>query len=71
LNLTPDNIETISTVRKGPGYIPSFKSFILGSKDKTLEAANFINDLVSIRVYLDGSGFEGGIGASAVLYIED
>jgi hypothetical protein len=30
-----------------------------------------MNKLSPVRVYCDGSGFKGGIGASALLYIKD
>jgi hypothetical protein len=30
-----------------------------------------MNELSPVRVYCDGSGFKGGIGASALLYIKD
>ncbi|KAF5374631.1 hypothetical protein D9615_008911 [Tricholomella constricta] len=35
-----------------------------------LREANRIHDLAPVSVYCDGSGFEGGIGASAVLYVD-
>ena len=41
------------------------------SKDATLTFANLTNASVPVRIYSDGSGFEGGIGASALLYIND
>jgi hypothetical protein len=36
-----------------------------------LDFANLTNTIVPIRVYSDGSGFEGGIGASVQLFIKD
>ena len=36
-----------------------------------LPLAVLTNDTVPVHVYRDGSGFEGRIGASALLYIND
>jgi ribonuclease HI len=69
--LNPKEIKSISPVRHTPGYSPSFKSIIAPSKEDALEFANITNIVVPIRVYSDGSGFKGGIGASALLYIKD
>ena len=41
------------------------------SKDNALTFANLLNSTVPVQVYSDGSGFEGSIGASALLYIND
>ena len=41
------------------------------SKDKALTFANLTNSTIPVCVYSDGSGYEGGIGASALLYIND
>ena len=41
------------------------------SKDAALTLANLTNSSIPVRIYSDGSGFEGGIGASALLYIND
>ena len=70
-DINPKNIETISPVRRSPGYIPSFESIIPPSKDVALTFANLTNSTVPVRAYSDGSGFEGGIGASALLYINN
>jgi hypothetical protein len=69
--LKPDDIETISPVRRSPGYIPAFEVVIPPSKEDALLLATITNRSIPVRVYSDGSGFEGGIGASAVLYIKD
>ena len=49
----------------------SFDLIIPPSKDAALTFVNLTNTSVPVRVYSDGSGFEGGIGASALLYIND
>ena len=70
-DINPKDIETINPVRRSPGYIPSFESIIPPSKDAALTFANLTDSTVPVRVYSDSSGFEGGIGASALLYIND
>ena len=69
--LNPKDIESISLVRQSPGYNPVFKSVVLPSKETALPLANLTNSTVPVQVYSDGSGYEGGIGASALLYIND
>ena len=49
----------------------SFKSLIPPTKDTALDFTNITNTIIPILVYSDGSGFEGGIGASALLFIKD
>ena len=66
--LSPNAVETISTVRRSPGYVEAFDSFICDSKDQALEVARALERHYPVQVFCDGSGFEGGVGASAVLY---
>src|ERR1700730_17085242 len=66
-NIAPDDVETISAVRRSPGYRTSFTSFICNSKEQALAKAEVIEYTHPVQVYCDGSGFEGGIGAAAVL----
>ena len=66
--INPREIEVIDPVRRSPGYAPTFDLIIPPSKDAALTFANLTN---ATRIYSDGSGFEGGIGASALLYIND
>jgi ribonuclease HI len=40
-------------------------------KEAALLLANLTNSTIPIQVYSDGSSFEGGIGAAALLYIND
>jgi ribonuclease HI len=61
----------IDPVRRSPSYVPSFNLIIPPSKDAALTFANLTNTSVPVRVYSDGSGFKGGIGMSALLYIND
>ena len=69
--LNPKDIETISPVRQSPGYNPAFKSVIPLSKEAALPLTNLTNSTIPVWVYSDGSGYEGGIGAAALLYIND
>ena len=66
LQVPPDKIETIATVRREPTWASSISSQIAASKDLA-EQAELCNE-ADIKVYSDGSGFEGGIGAAAILY---
>lgn len=67
--LRPDEIETITPIRRRPSYRPSFEVIIKDSKKIALTAANELESQQPIRVYCDGSGYEGGVGAAAILYI--
>jgi len=69
--LSPDDVETISAVRRSPSYNASFATHISDSKEKALEVAEKIERIHPVQVFCDGSGFEGGIGASAVLYVNN
>ena len=69
--LKHNDIETISPVRRSPGYNPAFNIVIPPSKEAVLPLANLTNSTIPVQVYSDGSGYEGGIGASVLLYIND
>jgi ribonuclease HI len=71
INGNPGEIETITPSRRSPGYTPSFKTVIPPSKEDALPLAILSNATAPIRIYSDGSGYEGGIGASALLYIKE
>ena len=64
-------MEMISQVRRSPGYNPAFKTVIPPSKEAALPFVNLTNSTMPVQVYSDGSGYEGGIGAVALLYIND
>jgi ribonuclease HI len=66
--VTPNSIESISTVRRRPNYKKKFSTHIAQDKEKALTAANTLHKS-KYTVYSDGSGFEGGAGAAAVMYI--
>ena len=69
--VNPKEVEDINLARRSPGYVPSFNTMIPSSKDKVLTFANLTNSTIPVHVYSDGSGYEGGIGASALLYINN
>ncbi|KAF7970993.1 hypothetical protein HWV62_22243 [Athelia sp. TMB] len=66
--LKPELVETITPLRRGPNYEPPHSTHIAPDKDAALTIARLINDTAPVRVYVDGSGYKGGIGAAAVLY---
>ena len=70
-HINPREIEVIDPVRRSPSYVPMFDLIIPPSKDAALMFANLTNTSVPVRVYSDGSGFKGGIGVSALLYINN
>jgi len=58
--------EEIAPVCFGPKWHPVFLVQIPGSKEAVVEAAKSVD--ADVRAYSDGSGFNGGIGVSVVLY---
>ena len=66
--LNPKNTEIIDPVCRRPNYKPAFKMFIESNKESALTKANTNHTTTCYKVYCDGSGFEGGTGALAVLY---
>ena len=63
--IKPDMIETIDTLRKSPRWRSPFKTEILSTKDEALQAEK--EREVDMKIYSDGSGHDGHIGAAAVL----
>jgi len=66
LKVHPDEIEKIPPIRKHPHWESAIKTVIPENKDQA--EARELNNEADIRVYSDGSGYEGGVGAAAVLY---
>ena len=67
-DIVPSSIETISPVRRRPNYKPKFTTHIAADKERALTRATTLHN-TTYTVYSDGSGFENGIGAAAVMYI--
>ncbi|KAG5726184.1 hypothetical protein E4T56_gene14728 [Termitomyces sp. T112] len=65
----PTSIETVHSIHRQPNYHPSLTTHIMDDKDAALVAITNTHVSTSISVYCDGYGFEGGIGTSAVLYV--
>jgi ribonuclease HI len=64
--LKPKLMEKIAAVRQGPKWESDVAIRIAGSKETA--KAEDLADGTPIKVYTDGSGLEGHIGAAAVLY---
>lgn len=62
----PEQMEKIEAVRKKPGWKSSMAVVIPSSKEAALAAEEA--DDAEWKVYTDGSGIDGRIGAAAVLY---
>jgi hypothetical protein len=67
----PKVVETISPVRRSPGYILAFKTIIPPDKDEAFAMVVITNEMAPVHIYTDGSGFEGGIRSAALLYIRE
>jgi ribonuclease HI len=64
--LKPHLVETVTAVRMKPSWTPRLAVRIAGSKEKAVLEDEM--ERSAVRVYSDGSGIEGMIGAAAVLY---
>ena len=65
LKLKPDLTEKISTMRQGPKRKPNLTLHITESKEKVKEEEA---EQSRVKGYTDSSGYEGWVGAVAVLY---
>ena len=61
-----DNTKTIQPVRQTPKWNAAFKVRIAPTKDQATDEES--GDSAPVRIFSDGSGIEGNIGAAAVLY---
>jgi ribonuclease HI/exonuclease III len=64
-------VETIDAVRRRPGYAKPMITKIDESKEEAIKEDDKEREPGEIRVYADGSGFEGYAGACAVLTRDD
>jgi ribonuclease HI len=67
-NISTMRMEKISATRGPPNFSPNITTRIDNSKELALEHDKSIED-VGVRVYSDGSGYQGQIGGAAVLYV--
>jgi len=65
-NIHPRNIETIKAVQHDTKWKPKVTANIAANVDKAIESLE--HDRSDIKVFTDGLGMEGKIGAAAVLY---
>jgi hypothetical protein len=65
-NVHPQKIETIEAVRQDAKWKPNIKIHVAESKEKAIREVQL--DTSDVKVFTDGSGMEGRIGAAAVLY---
>jgi len=63
--MDPRSFETIKPVKTLPFYCPPFSIDIAGSREESME--NEQKDKTRIKIFSDGSGYEGNTGAAAVL----
>lgn len=68
---TDDPIKQITPTQRKLHYRPSFNTHMAESREEACDLAIQQDDRLPIKVYCDGSGYEGGIGAAAVLYKGD
>jgi ribonuclease HI/endonuclease/exonuclease/phosphatase family metal-dependent hydrolase len=61
-------VETIHPVMRHPGYIKAFHTYIAKSAEDAIKQDKDLEDTADIRIYADGSGYEGNTGACAILY---
>ena len=64
--MRPPNIETIKAVRFDMRWKPDITTEIITDADKAIEV--IIQENPDVNVFTDGSGMEGKVGATAVLY---
>src|SRR6202522_577188 len=64
--IKPNSLETIAPRPRPPHWKPPFTTSIPTSKEDACQAE--LDDEADIKIYTDGSGKEGHIGAAAVLY---
>ena len=70
-NIVSSQVKTILPIRRSPSYATLFSLVILPNKDKALPLTLLTESVAPVCVNSDRSGFEGGIGSSAILYIKD
>jgi hypothetical protein len=65
-DLIPEPMEKIETVLRGPKWSPSFLINIPENKEDAVKVEK--TNTTTLKVYLEGSAIDGGVGAAAVLY---
>jgi ribonuclease HI len=67
--ISPSTMEKILPTRRRPNFTPAFSTSIADSRHEAIEEAKKLHTTRQVRIYSDGSLYEGGVGASAVLYL--
>jgi hypothetical protein len=65
-NIQPGNIETINATRYNTNWKPRMATKIISDADDAI--TDMEQDHPDVKIFTDGSGMEGKIGAAAVLY---
>jgi hypothetical protein len=66
-NLQAGNIEHIEPIRHKPSWTPPLHATTITEEKEAM--AYDRHNTAMVRIYADGSGHEGGVGAAAILYI--
>ena len=61
----PKSTEAILPLRHSPKWSPNVTTFIAGEKEEAIQDAKEADE--EVQIFTDGSGYQGGIGAAAVL----
>jgi ribonuclease HI len=64
--ISPFSVETVDCRPRHPGWEPPFQIEIAPSKEDAITADQ--NCAADVKIYVDGSGKDGKVGAAAVLY---
>jgi len=64
----PEEMEKMNATRQWPGTMPNFSTFIMETKEKSVENNNKLFP-ISRMIYTDSSGYKGAIGAAAVAFV--
>lgn len=66
MNIKPQLYETIQPEPRPPTYHSTFTTTIADTKEDSIKEEK--NDNSDIKIFTDGSGYEGKVGAAAVMY---
>ena len=66
--INPNTTETISPYRWHPTYKPTMSTIIDNDTKRALQTASTAHHITQFKVYCDGSRYQGGAGAAAILY---
>src|SRR5258706_9464644 len=64
----PEEMEKMNATRQWPGTMPNFSTFIMETKEKSVENNNKLFP-ISRMIYTDSSGYKVAIGAAAPPFV--